>query len=203
MECIYIDWELIFKLIESLSIVIASIIAVKGINSWKNELKWKRKYELAEDVLANIYEAHQAIKIIRSSAGYASEGSTRIKKDNETAEETKIYNDAYVPFERYERNKTALTNLHTLKYRFIAIYGLKFENHFDKFSQVVNKVFLESNKLARIKSKKDFKEMEVCIKESTKVIYSGEENDDLIEKEIAIAKKVIEDKCREIIGKKN
>lgn len=47
-----IDWNLFFDVIKSLSIIIASIVAIYGINSWRREAKWKRKYELAEEVLS-------------------------------------------------------------------------------------------------------------------------------------------------------
>ena len=206
MECIYIDWELVFKFIESLSIVIASIIAIRGIKSWQDELKWKRKYELAEEVLANMYEAHHAIKIIRSPFGYTNEGSTRIKKDDETPEETQIYNNAYVSRERFEKNKKSLTNLHTLKYRFIAIYGLEFEEHFNKFSQIVNKVFAASDEIARIQTGQygsDPVANGKDIKKSREIIYSRDENEDELEKELGVAKKALEEKCRAIIGKNN
>ena len=206
MKPIYIDWEFIFKFIESLSIVIASIIAIRGIKSWQNELKWKRKYELAEEVLANMYEAHHAIKIIRSPFGYTNEGSTRIKKEGETPQETEIYNKAYVSRERFEKNKKPLTNLHTLKYRFIAIYGLEFEEHFNKFSQIVNKVFAASDEIARIQTGEygsNAAENGKDIKKSREIIYSRDENEDKLEQELGVAKKVIEDKCRAIIGENN
>ena len=90
----------IVDIIKSLGVIIASIIAIRGINNWRRESKWKRKYELAEEVLASIYEAHHAIQIIRSPLGFSDEGASRPKKDNETPEETKIYNQAYITRER-------------------------------------------------------------------------------------------------------
>ena len=64
-------------IIASLSATIASITAIYGINSWRRESKWKRKYELAEEVLANLYESYQSIQIIRSPIGFGGEGETR------------------------------------------------------------------------------------------------------------------------------
>ena len=37
--------------LENVAVVIASITAITGINSWRNEAKWKKKHELIEDTL--------------------------------------------------------------------------------------------------------------------------------------------------------
>lgn len=95
----------ILQVIKSIGVIIASGVAVLGINSWRREAKWKRKYELAEEVLSNFYEAYHAIQIIRSPFGFGHEGSSRPKQDSETKEESQIYNQAYISRERFERNK--------------------------------------------------------------------------------------------------
>lgn len=72
------DIELIKSIgiiIASISAIIASITAIIGINSWRQESKWKRKYELAEDLLANVYEAHQSIRTIRSPLDSVEKGN--------------------------------------------------------------------------------------------------------------------------------
>jgi len=196
----------ILEILHSLGVIIASGVAIWGINSWRREAKWKRKYELAEEVLANLYEAHQAIRIIRSPVGFGNEGSSRPKKENETREQTEIYNQAYVVRERFERNKNSLEKLHTLKFRFIALYGKDYEKHFDKFSQTVNNIFFASDQIAMVKLGQYGNDRELTskiLKESRRDLYATIKDEDEIEKELKNAIKAIEDKCRTIIGKKN
>lgn len=196
----------IIEIIKSIGILVASSVAIWGINSWRREVRWKRKYELAEEVLANFYEAHQAIQIIRSPFGFGNEGSSRMRQDNETKEEMKIYDQAYVTRERFERNKTSFEKLHSLKFRFIALYGKEYEQHFDKFHQTVNKIFFASDQIALVKlgeygDDKEF--IRDTMKESREVLYSWTNKDDKIESELKEAIKAIEIKCRKIIGKNN
>ncbi|WP_420319850.1 hypothetical protein [Flagellimonas sp.] len=193
-------------ILQSLGIIIASVVAIWGINSWRREAKWKRKYELAEEVLANLYEAHQAIRIIRSPVGFGNEGSSRKKNENETPKETEVYNQAYVSRERFERNRKSLEKLHSLKFRFIALYGKEFEQHFDIFSQTINKIFYAADQIAMIKLGQygdDTELIREILKESRSDLYAKYKGDDEIEKELNKAVKEIENKCRSIIGKTN
>ena len=206
MEKFIIDWDLIFNILQSLAIIIASSVAIYGINSWRREAKWKRQYELAEEVLANMYEAHHAIRIIRSPIGFSNEGLSRTKSDSETPQQAEIYNQAYVARERFERNKKPLEKLHSLKYRFIALYGKEYEKHFEKFSQTVHKIFFASDQIARVKLGeygKDKKLIGEIMTESRADLYGSIKYDDAIEKELTIAIDAIESKCRNIIGKNN
>lgn len=194
------------EVIKSVGVIIASGVAIWGINSWRREAKWKRKYELAEEVLANFYEAHQAIQFIRSPFGFGHEGSSRPKQDNETKEESQIYDQAYVTRERFERNKKSLEKLQALKFRFITLYGKEYEKHFDKFNQIVSKIFFASDQVAMVKLGHygDDKELiKNTMKESYEILYSSTNKDDKIELELEEAIKAIETKCKEIIGKNN
>ncbi len=196
----------IIEIIKSIGVIVASGVAIWGINSWRREAKWKRKYELAEEVLANFYEAYQAIQIIRSPFGYGHEGSSRPRQDNETKEVSQIYDQAYVTIERFQRNKASFEKLQSLKFRFITIYGKEYEQHFDKFNQTVNKIFFASHQIAMVRLGEcgDDKEFtREIMKESREVLYLMTNKNDIIESELQEAIKAIEAKCRKIIGKKN
>lgn len=71
----------IINLIESLAVIIASSIvsisAYIGISSWRKEIKQRKEYDLAEEVLALFYEAKDIISFIRSPFGWSGEGKTR------------------------------------------------------------------------------------------------------------------------------
>jgi len=195
------------KLFESLSIIIASIAAVIGIFTWRKETRWKRKYELAEEVLAKFYEAHQNIKNIRSRFGYVGEGKSRKKSCNETEVESEIYDRAYVVHERFEKNKEAIERLKVLKFRFIAVFGKEHEHLFNDLFKILTNIFFAASELSSIQLSEYCeltpKESSNEIKKQRKIIYSSTkvENDD-IEKELQSIIQDVENVCRKIIGNK-
>jgi hypothetical protein len=201
-----IDWGLVIDILQSLSVIVASFVAIYSVNSWRNEAKWKRRYELAEEVLANLYESQQAIRYIRNPIGHQDEGKTRKVNDNETPEQTEALNQAFAVRERYNRSNKSLQKLHALKYRFIALFGKEYEVHFDKFNQVIKNIFFAADEIAyiRLGHYDDDKELKINLrKEYKETIYAnlrGKENDK-IENEIQFAVDKIEDVCRKVIGK--
>lgn len=191
-------------IIKSAGVIIASVVAIWGINSWRREAKWKRKYELAEEVLASFYEAHQAIQIIRSPFGYGNEGSSRPKNEKETEQESHIYDKAFVSRERFERNKTSFDKLKSLKFRFIAIHGKEYEKYFDEFTQTVNRIFWASDQIAMVRLGyfgDDKHYIRETIVEARKILYSKSNKEDKIETDLKVAIKEMKKKCKEIIGK--
>jgi hypothetical protein len=67
----------IFDILESVSIIIAAIVAIKGIDSWRRELRGSKEVELSEQVLALFYECRDNIRFIRNPFSHSDEGSTR------------------------------------------------------------------------------------------------------------------------------
>lgn len=191
------------KLFESLSIIIASIAAVIGLFTWRKETRWKRKYELAEEVLAKFYEAHQNIKNIRSRFGYVGEGKSRKKSCNETEVESEIYDINYVVHERFEKNKEAIERLKVLKFRFIAVFGKEHEQLFNDLFKILTNIFFAASELSSIQLSEYYELTPNEIKKLRKIIYSSTkvENDD-IEKELQSIIQDVENVCRKIIGNK-
>ncbi|WP_228235727.1 hypothetical protein [Allomuricauda sp. M10] len=144
-----IDWNIAFEILKSLSIIIASSVAIYGINSWRREVKWKRKYELAEEVLSLFYEVQETISIIRSPLGYVNEGSSRKRMENEKPEDTEILDRAYTVIERFEKNKEPFFKLRAMKYRFITVFGRESESPFNEIVKLTNKIMTVSNFLGR------------------------------------------------------
>lgn len=63
----------VLKNLDSISVMIASWAAIWGINSWRREAQWKRKYDLAEEVLSLFYESRDKIRFIRSPIVFSEE----------------------------------------------------------------------------------------------------------------------------------
>ena len=141
------ELKMFIDIIQGLSVITASIVAVIGISSWRREAKWKRKYELAEEVLSCFYEISESFDTIRSPAGYVGEGKTRKKRENELPEESEILDNAYVVIERFEKEKTPFVKLQSLKYRFMVLFGKDSGEPFVNIVKLTNKLFNASNRL--------------------------------------------------------
>ena len=135
-----IDWPLAFDILKSISIIVASTVAIYGVNSWRRETKWKRKYELAEEVLALFYQAKDVISIMRSPFGHSEEGKTRKRAGNESEEITEALDRAYTTIERYENNKEPFAKLRALKYRSISVFGNEIEKPFNDLFKLCNRI---------------------------------------------------------------
>lgn len=57
------DW---LNVVQAGSVVVAAVVAARGINTWQREYIGKRRMELAEEVLAMFYEARDAIRDVRA-----------------------------------------------------------------------------------------------------------------------------------------
>jgi len=136
----------ISQLLQFISIMGASCVAIYGINAWRRELKGKREIELAEEVLSLFYEIRELVSYIRSPVGFLGEGETRIKNNGETVQETTRLNRAFVVYERYEKVKDKFVKLFSLKYKFMAIFA-KTGKPFDDIFKIREEIFLASKLL--------------------------------------------------------
>ena len=140
----------LIQILESLAVIIASIVAIFGINSWRREMRGRKKYELAEEVLSLFYEAKDKISAIRSIHGNVEEGKSRKPNPNETPDEQKALNDAYVVFERYQKNQETFNKLHALRYRFMAIFGSNKGKPFIDLNKTINEILISAHILGKL-----------------------------------------------------
>jgi hypothetical protein len=199
--------ESMFSIVESIAVVFASIAAFKGIREWRKEAKWKREYELAEEALALFYDAGERLKKIRFHGGLMSEGSTRKKSEYETPEQTRILNDGYVGFERYEREKEPFLKLKNLKFKFGVVFGEKAKEPFERLDSLLMQIFRAYTRrtelnLATLKgfsmeqlSESQIKQRWEQAEKDNAVIWSGYDNDPVQEQLDEIIKQ-LEDICK-------
>jgi hypothetical protein len=202
--------DLIFNIIQSTCVITTSITAIYGISTWRREAKWKRKYELAEEVLSLFYECKEKISIIRSPMSYVGEGKTRKRNENEKAEETEIMDKAFVFIERYEKEKEPFLKLYILKFRFIAVFGKQANEPFDEIRKIVNEIMFSANKLGkrywRDQGRRNFtdEQFDKHLAEMEKlenIVWSTYEENDVIEQKVDKCIVKIETYCLEIMKK--
>lgn len=141
------------EFLKDISLIVASCTAIYGIGSWRREHKGKRQAELAEEVLSLFYEARDAIKHIRNPFSHAGEGATRKQSENESADQKKAYDQAYVVFERYNANLELFNRLHSLRYRFMTQFGEDSAEPFVELRKILNKIFASAQTLANLWAK--------------------------------------------------
>ena len=149
--CLQIKWDfiLISSVVQDLSIIIASFVAINGIRSWQRETKWKRKYELAEEVRSLFYDVQERLYIIRHPMSYEGEGRSRKRSLEENKEVSEILDQAYVIHERFEKEKDPFVRLKVLKYRFMVVFGKKAGEPFDELVRLMNDIFFATNRLGK------------------------------------------------------
>lgn len=138
------------ELISNISVVIASCVAIYGINAWRKEFRGKRQIELAENVLALFYEARDVIIAMRSPLAFGGEGSTRKPQENETPEVKKARDDAYVLLERYQKRQELFSKIYSMRYRFMVQVGREAAKPFEDLRGIVNELFGAARRLAHL-----------------------------------------------------
>jgi hypothetical protein len=86
---------------------------------------WRRRHELAEQVLATAYEARDALAWARAPVGFSGEGETREAAENESDKLRERRNSYFVPVERLSHDKGIFSKLRTLRYPVAAHFRLE------------------------------------------------------------------------------
>jgi hypothetical protein len=196
----------ILDLIKALSVIVASVVAIYGINTWRRELRGKKEYELAEEVLSLFYRARDIIRAMRSPFAIGGEGSTRKPQDKETAKEKEVRDRAYIVMERFQREKETFDRLHALRFRFMALFGNDKEQPFRDLYGVVHKIFVASHMLAFDWQREEFigvaqhelGERRKRIRENEEIFWQQPDNDP-IEKRVEEIIGQVEAQCKAII----
>ena len=140
----------IADLLQTVSVILAAVAVILGVDAWRKEYVGKRKIELAEDVLGLFYEARDAVSQIRNPFSFGGEGSTRTPAPGESPEEKKINDQAFIVFERYDKHKEVFNKLYAMRYRFMARFWSDSAKPFDELNKTVNEIFISARMLARL-----------------------------------------------------
>ncbi len=194
------------EIAQSISLILASLFAVYGIDAWRREFVGKRRMELAEEVLALFYQARDIIESIRSSFGLGQEGATRKPGSNEKPEHKEALDQAYVLIERYNRHIETFARIHALRYRFMAQFGANAARPFDDLNRVISELMVSAHRKARLATVPDWSlrtdaAIDKHAKDSVDVdrIYYSGGKDDPIAPRVTTIVATIERTCRDII----
>ncbi len=180
---------------------IGAVVAVRGLNTWRSELRTKRDVEVAGDALSLAYEIEHIIRAIRSPVSFSSESDIP-RNEGESDREYKARAMASVPLERYNRHFEIFSRYRILRYRFAARFGKDATKPLDDLSGVVLDIFAAARRLARAwadtRPPTDRRTMRQESDEA--IIWEDYADDDPIRPRVDRALSEIEEKCRPIVS---
>jgi len=112
--------------LDSVAVIIASVVAIWGINTWKREHVGRRRIDLAEETLALFYEARDVINATRSAIGQA--GDTELVEEWASYNETDASSGGPAPppllaLRLSRRQRDLFSRIRAVRFRFAAAFG--------------------------------------------------------------------------------
>ena len=148
------DWETFGNVIKAVAPVFTAgaacsgaYIAYRGLTKWHAETLGKRRIELAEEVLADFYQARDIIKAARSPFSYSHEGQSRHRGENETEEDTRLLNSYFAPTERLVSKADFFAEAWARRYSFTAVFGSEAAGAYDDLFEVRNEIIVSVRSL--------------------------------------------------------
>jgi len=120
--------------------VVGTSLAIVGFITWRREHVAKRRAELAEETLARIYEAKEAIEYIRAYYCLPHELSARKAEGAETPEQKAARDEANVIAVRYSKIVDVFTRLRAARYSFQACFGSEAAQPIEQLNLLVWKI---------------------------------------------------------------
>lgn len=193
---------MILEVIESISLIIASITAITGIGAWRRELKGKKEYDLAEETLYLFYESRDRIRVIRNLFSLA----VGVKTENVFPGKTQ--RDLLMDI--YSKHHEVFNKLHTLRYRFMVLFGADKVKTFDDLKSIINDLFYATERLPfcwdwdkdELKSVQESKKCQEKVGELESILFKTSDENDPIETRVEKIIKNIEEICNGILLRK-
>jgi len=195
------------EILQGVSIIIASWAVIRGVNAWRSEFIGRRRIELAEETLTLFYTVKDAIDFIRSLYGLGGEGQTREPRENETPEEKRILDSAFVTWERYQKKIEPFNKLHALRYRFMTQFGEDEAQPFEEIRKIINEIIVASHLVGEysielLQGRVSLESgKEDSIKRQRRIIRWDRKEDDPTLLRVNAAIKDIEKVCKPVINK--
>jgi len=127
-------------LLSSLAAMAVAVVAIVGYRKWHKETVGKRKVELAEDILADVYRAQDVFTWARFPGGYRAESETRPKSDSEDEQDSSIKDDYFRTVVRLEEEGHLFSRIQSKKYQSMASFGKETKALFDELKMVHSRI---------------------------------------------------------------
>jgi hypothetical protein len=168
------------------------------LTKWRAEAIGKRKVELAEEVLAEFYEARDIILAARMPGSLGTEGDTRQKGPNETEADSRILNAYFTVAERLSRKTEFFAQLEARRYRFVAHFGAEAAEPYMVLRKIHGEILLGVRMLLMTHDQRELSTAPASIQHWRAVIWETSD-DDQIRRRLNSMVEAIEKVCRPAI----
>jgi hypothetical protein len=146
-------WDQLLALGNLLAIGAGIIVARETFRRWQDEKVASRQIEIAEEALAEAYEAEIVFDDIRSPFSSSSEGESRTKaladqSRYETEDDKRRRDNNHIPFERLNRHQSYWEKLSKTRVLVKAYFGADCQEIFDGLFKLRHKFILAANNKA-------------------------------------------------------
>lgn len=128
---------------------LTAYFAFRGLKTWRDEMLGRRKAELAEVVLADVYRLRDILDWVRNPGSFGSEGQTRERGENEKEETARIRDGYFVPIERLQKEEEFLVQFEARRYRFMALFSSEAAKPYEALRSIVRDIQTASQALLR------------------------------------------------------
>jgi hypothetical protein len=187
------------SIVTATTAVVGVVIALRSLDRWHREAVGKRRVELAEDVLAEFYEARDIIQAARSPLAYGGEGSTRKRFDDETEDQARSRDAFYAIAERLQAKSEFFAKFNSQRYRFRTYFGETSLKPYEEVRGVYNEIIVAVRMLITTSRRGEDRVDPKLTEKWEKIIWWGLPEEDAIAKRLDDAIVEIEKVCRPII----
>jgi hypothetical protein len=193
------DLKITLEVINTLAIVIASIVAICSISAWKREYRFKRNSELLEEAKVLFYEAEHAIAYLRNGFIFTEElKDFEFPWELEDGYSKEKYKYTYTIQKRFDEKLHIFNKLYAIALRFRARFGEDSITAFSTMKEKEKELLLAANKYS-IKGldKEEIKTLQKIIwKDYNKLSEEGDTFGDAISKIVEDFDKLCIDKIK-------
>lgn len=190
------------EFLRDVSILGAALMAIYGIDEWRRAHVGKRRIDLAEETLAKFYEVRDAVRAIRSPAGYGYEKKELTQQDGESDDHFAARQELSMIVYRLENSDELFRELAAMRYRFAAAFGQSEAEPFNDILRIRSKIISAIHILPRLRSQSSSKYDDPSFVERVErldqTIWGGDDDDELNEALENVVSS-IENVCRGVI----
>lgn len=199
MDCIVELLKILKEVIFAGSAITGAIVAVKGLNTWRHQLKGKFEYDLSRRILVSLFKYRDAISGVRHPAmwGYEMPNPPEDKAKDMSPDQIKFYGTSKAYQARWDKVQEERISLYADLLEAEAIWGTKLNDLFKVVFDLQHELFTQIRHYLELinpdTSERKKEAIEKIDKNKRDIMYDelGEEPDEF-KKDLLDAIKVIE-----------
>jgi hypothetical protein len=191
------------SVVTAVTAIVAVVIAARGLKRWREEMIGRRRAEVAQEILADFYEARDIISWIRSPGSMGGEYEERAGREGEP-EELRRHRDTYsVPLKRVHDHAEFFAKLQSRKYKAIAIFEVGAEEPYLRLNQIRSRIIVAAKAMMRVDPRREAREQDIeRQQESESIIWEDYEEPDEVRLQVDEIVSAIERRFRKELSER-